>query len=210
MEKEEILKSFKTVDAFGEYVQRSRKAYGMCEGAFGLIVFVGFMLMHLLLYRVAWYWIAYLGIIGTFLIAFFVNGFLARGVTSRIGEAKSWMNVYSNRIWSLAILGGVCLTTVTASIPFVMEGALSNPVPLMCYILLGWFVADGIGMGATGIITGSRGNLITGILLIVSAIPIASFALEYAFLLFGLMCGIGCMVSGFSDYRSWLSEAKGG
>ncbi|VUT23618.1 MAG: hypothetical protein MASP_00091 [Candidatus Methanolliviera sp. GoM_asphalt] len=67
----------------------------MCTSVFGLIVFVGFTLMHLLLYRVAWYWIAYLGIIGTFLIAFFVNGFLARGVTSRIGEAKSWMNVYS-------------------------------------------------------------------------------------------------------------------
>ncbi|VUT24040.1 MAG: hypothetical protein MOIL_00291 [Candidatus Methanolliviera sp. GoM_oil] len=51
--------------------------------------------------------------------------------------------------------------------------------------------------------------MITGILLIVSAIPIASFALEHAFLLFGLICGIGCMISGFSDYRSWLSEAKG-
>jgi len=210
MEKKEILNSFKTVDAFGEYVKRSRRAYGMCWAAFGLIVFVGFMLMHLLLYRVAWYWIPYLGIIGTFLIAFFVNSFLARGVTSRIGEAKSWMDLYSGRIWSLMILGGICLTTVIMPIPFVMEGTLPNPVPLMCYLLLGWFVADGIGIGATGIITGSRGNLIIGILLIVSTIPIALFALEYAFLLFGLICGIGTMISGFSDYRSWLSEAKEG
>jgi len=186
----------------------------MCEGVFGLIIFVGFMLMHLLLYRVAWYWITYLGIIGTLLIAIAVYGFLARGVTSKIGETKPWRNVYSTRVLCLATLGGLSVTMMTALSPFVMKGARSNYVLAMCNTLPIWFIADGVSLYAIGRIAGSRGNIIIGIIEIAigiaSAMPIAIFALEHAFLLFGLICGIGSMIAGFSDYRSWLNEAKEG
>lgn len=201
---EEIERSLGTVKEFSDYVRKSRKAYGIAWAVWGIVVLAGFVLMHALLRSIPWYLIVYAGILGTFAVAFIAEGFIAHRTSKRIGKARSWVDINCNRIWLLAILGGICLTFVPLFL--VLKG--SDPVWLMCAILLGWFVADGIGAGSTGILTGSVGMTLTGVLSILAVIPLAAFFLEYAFLVFGLIMGGGYAITGFADYRAWLRESR--
>lgn len=83
-----------------------------------------------------------------------------------------------------------------------------NSELLICTILLGWFIADGIGSGVTGIITGSKGSILIGVLLILAVVPLSLsvWLLEYAFLIFGIIMGGGSAIIGFYDYNVWLKE----
>ena len=198
MKNREIERSLTTIKEFSDYVRESSKAYGLAWVVWGFIVLAGFGLMHLLLYRVDWYWIVYLGIFGTLGTAGLAAGIVTSRIQRKIGKARSWVDVNCSRIWFLSILGGVCLTVEISSISEIYE---IEEVQLMCYILLGWFVADGIGASASGMLTGSKGMAIIGIILIASIIPISLYALEYAFLAFGLIMGLGYIASGLADYR---------
>jgi hypothetical protein len=204
MEYERIEKSLETVKEFSEYVRKSQRAYGPSTMALGLVMLAGFVLMQSLLYKVAWYWIVFLGIIGTFVIAFSVMGFISQRIEQKIGKAKTWVNVSISRIWPIVILGGVCLTIVV-QIALIGYSEISE-VKVMCCILLGWFVVDGIGISASGVLSRSKVETIDGIALIILAIPIALFVLEYAFLAFGLIAGGGMAIAGFLDYRAWQKE----
>jgi hypothetical protein len=117
------------------------------------------------------------------------------------------VDVNCGRIWCLAILGGVCLNIGILSI-FVPGIPEIKEVSVTCYILLGWFVADGMGSSASGVLTGSKGMTITGIMLMVSVIPLALFALEYAFLAFGLIMGTGYIITGLTDHNAWLKGKR--
>ena len=198
-----IKNSIKTVKDFSEYVKRSRRSYGLAWAVWGILVFVGFGLMHLSLYIVPWYLIAYLGILGTFAAAFLAKGFISCKISEKIGRARSWIDVISDRVWLLALLGGVCF----CFIPFIIVNSINTEL-LMCTILLGWFIADGIGSGVTGIITDSKGAILIGIFSILAVVPLSLSArlLEYAFLIFGIIIGGGNAIIGFYDYNVWLKE----
>jgi hypothetical protein len=202
---EEIERSLGTVKEFSDYVRESRRAYGIAWAVWGIIVLAGFALMQTILYRVAWYLIAYIGIIGTLGVAFLVEAMISHRVSKRIGRARSWVDVNCDRIWLLAIAGGICFCFIPTI--FITEG-VSDPVSLMCAILLGWFIADGFGAGATGILTGSKGMALTGLLAILAVVPLSVWLLEYAFLVFGLIMGGGYAITGFVDYEMWLRESR--
>ena len=135
-------------------------------------------------------------------MAFLTAGLIIDRIQRKIGKARSWVDVNCLRIWHLAVLGGVCLNIGILSI-FVSGNPEIKEVSVTCYILLGWFVADGIGASVTGVLTGSKGMAITGIVLMVSVIPLAFYALEYAFLVFGLIMGIGYIITGLTDHNAW-------
>lgn len=207
MENEEIERSLTTIKEFSEYVRKSGRAYGIAWAVFGLIILTGFAIMQLLLYRVEWYWIVFLGIFGTLILAFLATGLIIDRIQRKIGKARSWVDVNCGRIWRLAILGGVCLNIGISSI-FVPGIPEIKEVSVTCYILLGWFVADGMGSSASGVLTGSKGMTITRIMLMVSVIPLALFALEYAFLAFGLIMGAGYIITGLTDHNAWLKGKR--
>ena len=204
MEYERIEKSLETVKEFSEYVRKSQRAYGPSTVALGLVMLAGFVLMHSLLYKVAWQWIVSLGIVGTLVIAFTLQGFVARKIEQKLGKAKTWVSVNISRIWPIVILSGVCLTSLV-QITLIGYSEIAE-VELMCYIMLGWSVGDGIGISASGVLSRSKAETIDGIALIISVIPIALFALEYAFLAFGLILGGGAVIGGFLDYKAWQKE----
>lgn len=202
---DEVEKSLGTVKEFSDYVRESRRAYGIAWAVWGAIVLAGFALMHALLRSAAWYMIAYPGVMGTLAIAFLAEALISHRVSKKMGRARSWVDINCGRIWALSILGGVCLCFVPTI--FITEG-VSDPAMLMCAILLGWFVVDGIGAGATGVLTGSIGMILTGVVSILVVIPLAVWLLEYAFLAFGLIMGGGYAVTGFAEYGAWLRESR--
>ena len=203
MESEDIEKSLGTIKEFSEYVKKSERAYGLAWAAFGLIILGGFVIMQLLLHIVEWNWIVF-GIFITLGAAFTGVSVISLRIERKIGKARSWIGVNVNGIWRLAIVGGFCLNLV-ASITLSHISRITD-VEMLCYVLLGWFVVVGMGASATGVLTSSKGMTITGIVLMVSIILIALYALEYAFLTFGIILGVGYMVTGFANYGTGLKR----
>lgn len=56
-----------------------------------------------------------------FAVAYPAKGFISRRISDKIGRARSWIDVISDMVWLLALLGGVCF----CFIPFIIVNSIS-------------------------------------------------------------------------------------
>lgn len=197
MEQNQLSDDLKFMRSIIERTQRQIDPAAPIMITWGFICLFGYLATHWLaveqLFRYIWWlWLIVCWPVGFILSIFF--GYrvrkreIRRGVRSYVSKQIGW-------VWAILVPNGIIWTLL---------GILRDPFGAPGFL---WASIYGIGLSMMGILY-SREWLIAGIGIFV-AIIVATFAKPYAYIILGVVMGLGCIIPGLmaqQRVRRWENE----